>query len=88
MIPLFFNTVVSHGLTPEPAISDCVPKETINLSHIACRISDRGGGIRNDLVKKIWDYGFTTSGETDDSRVSGGLFGQVMENRNVGSMHG
>lgn len=58
------------------------------LSVVVGRISDRGGGIRSDLVKKVWNYGFTTSGETDDSRVSGGLFGHVMENRSVGLMHG
>lgn len=52
------------------------------------RISDRGCGIRHDLVNKIWDYGFTTSGKTGDDRVDRGLFGQMMETRAAGAMHG
>lgn len=71
---------------------DRMPPITVTIANndtdFVIRISDRGGGIRSDLVKKVWNYGFTTSGETDDSRVSGGLFGHVMENRSVGLMHG
>lgn len=52
------------------------------------RISDRGGGIPHSHMNKIWDYGFTTSGQEEDERVSRGLLGHVMENRSTGTMHG
>ena len=52
-------------------------------------ISDRGMGIRHDLLKKVYDYGFTTSGNGDeDERVGRGLFGQIIETRAAGAMHG
>lgn len=54
------------------------------------RISDRGGGIRHDLVKKVWDYGFTSAAvnvvEDRDDRP--GLFGAMCEDRGSGKMFG
>jgi len=29
------------------------------------RVSDMGGGIRHDVLHKVWDYGFTTPGVTE-----------------------
>jgi [3-methyl-2-oxobutanoate dehydrogenase (acetyl-transferring)] kinase len=52
------------------------------------RISDRGGGIKHSKLKKVWDYGYTTSGENEDARLDRGMFGHFMEDRAAGAMHG
>ena len=55
------------------------------------RISDRGGGIDHDIYEHIWDYGFTTSGNTNGQEqpiTNGGMFGEIMEFRAAGAMHG
>jgi len=73
---------------------DNLPPITVTIANndvdFILRISDRGFGIRHDLMRKVWDYGFTTSGGNgdEDERVSRGLFGQIMETRSAGAMHG
>ena len=52
------------------------------------RISDRGGGIKHSMANKVWDYHFTTSGESEESRIDGGILGVLTENRAVSAMHG
>ena len=53
------------------------------------RISDRGGGIPHAKMGQIFEYGYTTSDqEREDSRLSRGMFGSVVENRADGIMHG
>lgn len=56
------------------------------------RISDRGGGIRHDILDKIFDYHFTTNGEEVDERLDGSLFAPLMnpihEGPAAGPMHG
>ncbi|CAD5121075.1 DgyrCDS9613 [Dimorphilus gyrociliatus] len=80
-------TVESHldTLDRMPPITVTIANNDIDF---IIRISDRGGGIRHDHLEKIWDYGFTTSGQTEDDRVSRGLFGQFIESRAAGAMHG
>jgi len=65
------------------------------LDYLWCRISDRGGGIRHDVTEKIWEYGFTGPGYQggqkpthSDTRIPGGLFDELMNNRSTGKMHG
>lgn len=36
-----------------------------------CRISDRGGGISHDDMKRVWDYHFTTACSPGRDMVSG-----------------
>ena len=51
-----------------------------------CRISDRGGGIPHTDFEKIFDYHFTTSGQNEETNR--GMFGDIVENRSAGPMHG
>lgn len=59
-----------------------------NETDFIIRITDRGGGIPHDDLTRIWDYGFTTGGADEESKLDRGLFGQFMENRSAGAMHG
>lgn len=58
------------------------------------RISDRGGGVPHHIIKKIWDYNFTTEGVTQDSNnANRGLFAEFVDPRSAGGaipsrMHG
>ena len=52
------------------------------------RVSDRGGGIPVDLIQKVFDYSFTTSGTLTDDRVSGGLFGTITQSDFTGPAPG
>ena len=58
------------------------------LLYFIARISDRGGGISHGQVKKIFEYGYTTSGQNVDERLDHGIFGELMQNRAEGPMHG
>lgn len=55
---------------------------------VARRLSDRGGGIRHHQMARIWEYGFTTSGEKHDPALDRGMFGELVEDRSAGAMHG
>ena len=57
---------------------------------VVVRICDRGGGIPHANMARVWDYGFTTSGEDreTDNMMDGGLFATFTENRAAGAMHG
>jgi [3-methyl-2-oxobutanoate dehydrogenase (acetyl-transferring)] kinase len=82
------STVEAHvdNITNLPPVSITIAN---NDRDFVIRISDRGAGIRHDLVPKIWDYGFTTSGNgIEDKKIDRGLFGQMMESRAAGAMHG
>jgi len=91
------STVEAHG----NASSDKLPPVVITVANndidFIIKISDRGGGVRHDIVDKIWQYGFTSSGYSEvtnktfvdfDHRSNGGLFDVIMENRSTGKMHG
>lgn len=52
------------------------------------RISDRGGGIRHDILKRVWEYGFTSAGYNDDSAESEGLFDALIEGPSASAMFG
>lgn len=76
---------------------DNLPPVTVTIASnkidFIIRISDRGGGIPHHIVKKIWDYNFTTAGTMQDNRVDRGLFGDIVDPRNSGGvtssrMHG
>lgn len=82
------STVEAHlnSLSNLPPITVTIANNDVDF---IIRFSDRGSGIRHDRIKKVWDYGFTTSrnGE-EDERISRGLFGQIMETQAGGEMHG
>ncbi|CAH1801471.1 unnamed protein product [Owenia fusiformis] len=69
-----------------------MPDVTVTIANndidFVIRISDRGNGIPHNIVRKVWDYHFTTAGQSDNHQVDGGLFGNIMENRAAGAMHG
>lgn len=56
------------------------------------RISDRGGGIPHHQLNLVTQYNFTTANSktTTDSRLDGGLFGNIMTDSSARSspMHG
>lgn len=53
---------------------------SIALDH-SRRISDRGGGINHDVVDRVTNYHFSTAGsEMTDSRLDGGILGNIMSN--------
>lgn len=56
---------------------------------LCCRVSDLGGGVPHDIVKKIWKYGFTT-GEMDQQSEQKDqlLFQELTENRSGGRFQG
>jgi len=35
------------------------------LLSVTIRVSDSGGGIKHDMLERIWEYGFTTPGVTE-----------------------
>lgn len=51
------------------------------------RISDRGGGIRHELLQKVWEYGFTSAGY-EENMESDGIFDAIMEGPEASSMFG
>ncbi|ELT93703.1 hypothetical protein CAPTEDRAFT_160347 [Capitella teleta] len=53
------------------------------------RISDRGGGIRHDLLNRVWQYGFTGPQQhTQVEETNRGIFSEIMENRSAGALYG
>lgn len=51
------------------------------------RVSDSGGGIKHEVLERIWDYGFTTPGVTEkwtDSHI----FEQILSNKDAISFRG
>ena len=52
------------------------------------RISDRGGGIPHENMPKIFHYGYTTGDGAEAHDDNRGLFGQFVESRAAGTMHG
>jgi len=65
--------------------SACLPPITITIANNArdfvIRISDRGGGMPEEMVSKILKYHYSTVNESpEDDRLDGGLFGSMMRN--------
>lgn len=57
-----------------------------NEADFILRFSDRGGGIDHEMIDKVQQYHFSTAGsEVTDSRLDGGIFGNMMgsEPKNV-----
>lgn len=54
------------------------------------RISDRGGGIPHHCVNLVTQYHFSTANQLTDSRLDGGLLGNIMTDSIARSspMHG
>jgi len=72
-------TVESHLDSPEsnlPPISITIATNDLDF---VIRISDRGGGIQQALMKEVMQYHFTTAGSNTDHRIDGGLFGNMMD---------
>ncbi|XP_063962421.1 branched-chain alpha-ketoacid dehydrogenase kinase-like [Lytechinus pictus] len=42
-------------------------------------ISDRGGGIPHSMLKKVFQYHFTTANDDESVSDNGGAFGTLME---------
>lgn len=80
-------TVESH-LDNLHHLPDIVITIANNDTDFVIRVSDRGGGIPVDLVQKVFDYSFTTSGTLTDDRVSGGLFGTMTQSDFTGPAPG
>lgn len=52
-----------------------------NEADFILRFSDRGGGIDHEMIDKVQQYHFSTAGsEVTDSRLDGGIFGNMMNN--------
>lgn len=81
-------TVESHRGTP----SDRLPPITITIANndvdFVIRISDRGGGIRHDILKRVWEYGFTSAGNNDEGAVNEGFFDALIEGPTAAAMFG
>lgn len=81
-----------HGSGPV----DRLPPITITIANnpidFVIRISDRGGGIRHDLLSKVWNYGFSSSGKEENGAQPPGkdtqMFEVMMDNKSFGSMFG
>ena len=65
--------------------SSCLPAITITIANnnkdFVIRVSDRGGGMSESMVKKITRYHYSTANNNSnqcDSRLDGGLFGCIM----------
>ncbi|ESN93999.1 hypothetical protein HELRODRAFT_193864 [Helobdella robusta] len=59
-----------------------------NDTDFCIRISDRGDGIRHDIVDRIWQYGFTSVNHQLHERHDGGAFDIMSENRTAGIIYG
>ncbi|XP_025090281.1 3-methyl-2-oxobutanoate dehydrogenase [lipoamide] kinase, mitochondrial-like [Pomacea canaliculata] len=63
-----------------------------NDSDFVIRISDRGGGIPNKLMSKVFEYNFTTAWSSADEMADGHIFDGFMNNPQSspmpGKMHG
>ena len=57
-------------------VSKCMYDSNV-FFFVFCRISDRGGGIPNNIVNKVFQYNFTTAQDNLDPRVTGGTFGAL-----------
>jgi len=55
---------------------------------VVFRISDRGGGIRHDFLKRVWEYGYTSAAYDDDSTENEGLFDALIEGPSAAAMFG
>jgi [3-methyl-2-oxobutanoate dehydrogenase (acetyl-transferring)] kinase len=87
-------TVEFHGSSPNDRLPPIVVTIANNPVDFIVRISDRGGGIRHDLVNKVWNYGFSSASgkEVDEANshadAAGGMFEAMMNSRSFGSMFG
>jgi len=88
-------TVEYHGAVPSDKLQPITIAIANNPVDFIIRISDRGGGIRHDLLAKVWNYGFSSSSKEDiepntngAAANDGGIFGAMMSNRSFGSMFG
>lgn len=80
-------TVEAHRGTP----SDRLPSIGITIANndvdFIIKISDRGGGIRHELLQKVWDYGFT-SAMYEEPTENEGLFDAIIEGPEASAMFG
>lgn len=82
-------TVESHPNTSSGLLPPIVVTLANNDADFIIRISDMGGGVQHDIVKKIWKYGFTTSEMDQQSEQKDYLlFQELTENRSAGRFHG
>jgi len=86
-------TVEYNGAVAPDKLQPIVVTLANNPVDFVIRISDRGGGIRHDLLQKVWNYGFSSNSKEDvePSGVGlndGGIFGAMMNNRSFGTMFG
>ncbi|XP_033123251.1 3-methyl-2-oxobutanoate dehydrogenase [lipoamide] kinase, mitochondrial-like [Anneissia japonica] len=85
-------TIENHLDTPPHSLPDIDITITNNDLDFIIRISDKGGGCPHSIVNRVFQYHFTTVGQNTDSRVTGGIFGEVMNADNfgpaAGPMHG
>lgn len=87
------STVESHPHTAAELLPPVTVTIANNENDFILRISDFGGGIQHGLLKKIWNYGFTTnesdhSTNTFNESDSHSLFEELTENRTSGKFHG
>ncbi|EIE24046.1 alpha-ketoacid dehydrogenase kinase [Coccomyxa subellipsoidea C-169] len=66
--------VLSHRGRPLPALTVAICKAQ---SSVTLRISDQGGGIPDDQLDKVFQYGFTTVGAEDASMPVEGHFVRI-----------
>lgn len=80
-------TVEAHRGIP----SDRLPPVSITVANndidFIIKISDRGGGIRHELLQKVWEYGFTSAGY-EENIESEGIFDAIMEGPGASAMFG
>ena len=51
------------------------------------RVSDNGGGVKHELLERIWEYGSTTAGITE-KWSDHHIFEQILSNKVVDSFYG
>jgi len=71
------STIEAH--LSSPSLPPIIITIANNDADFIIRISDRGGGIDHDKVDKVGQYHFSTAGsERQDSRLDGGILGNLM----------
>ncbi|XP_041456486.1 3-methyl-2-oxobutanoate dehydrogenase [lipoamide] kinase, mitochondrial-like isoform X1 [Lytechinus variegatus] len=71
-------TIESHLDTPMN-LPDVIITIASNDIDFIIRISDRGGGIPHSMLKKVFQYHFTTANDDESVSDNGGAFGTLME---------
>ncbi|XP_071945262.1 branched-chain alpha-ketoacid dehydrogenase kinase-like [Antedon mediterranea] len=86
------RATIEHHLDTPHSLPDIDVTITNNDLDFIIRISDKGGGCPHSIVNRVFQYHFTTVGQNTDSRVTGGILGEVMNSDHLGPgagpMHG